>query len=276
MAIRIKGSSSTDRATNGGTGAADGWEDVPDTLIRRGIHMDIVGPTGSGRTRLALTAPGPIALAHTAEKIDGLVQQFKREGKLIRLLNFGGVYRGDPATIAGAAGITWNNMRRLWLAALDDDGWAKTLIMDTATEGWEAIRLARFGELAPKGRVDNMYGPVNAEWRSLFKHPNVKVHGTRNVITIHQEKDEYVEKKTARGSESVRTGRQLRAGMKEMGYMPDVVVQTGRDPMTGDFTAVIVKGWFNAAVEQTELRNEDIRFPFIMSLITEMDESEWQ
>lgn len=249
------------------------WEDAPADVTRRHVHMDILGPTGSGRTRLALTAPGPVGLAHTAEKIDGVVQKFKKEGKDIRLLNFGGTFSGvTEQEIANAATPVWNKMVRGWRQAMDE--WAKTVIMDTASEGWEMIRLARFGELKPKGRIDNLYGPVNAEWRDLFKRARNESN-TCNVITIHQTKDEYIDKIVNGKQVSNRTGRSIRSGMKEMGYMPDVTIETSRTS-GGGFKCVIIKAWYNATVEGTEFEDEDCRFSFIMSLITETDESEWE
>jgi hypothetical protein len=235
--------------------------------------MDIYGDTGTGRTSLALTAPGPIGLAHTAEKIDGIVQKYTKKKKVIRTINFGGAYTGTPQEIGAKAAPVWNKMYALWTQAMGD--WAKSLVMDTAYEGWEMIRLARFGTVKPQGRVDNMYGPVNAEWRSLFKP--FRMQETTNVITIHTVKEEYVEKpsKTRGVTESVRTGRLVHAGMKEMRYMADVVVRMTRDP---DYTVVatIEKGWFNPDVMGMEFRGDDVNFAFIMATITDTNEKEWR
>lgn len=246
-----------------------GWEDAPTEFTRRCVMVSIYGDTGTGRTRLALTMPGPIGLAHTAEKIDGVIQQFSSI-KRIRCINFGGTFSGAPQQIADAASTTWNRMHGAWMSAIDT--WARTVIMDTDSEGWEIIRLARFGELNPRGRIDNMYGPVNAEWRSIFKH--FRAQDRCSVISIGQTKQEYKDVVKGGKVSSEPTGRTIRAGQKEMGYMSDVVLRTSKDDK-GNFFATIEKGWFNATTEGVRFENEDCRLPYILSVITDTQEGDW-
>lgn len=270
MGIKIKSAGARNASKSVASGSGDGWEDAPTKFDRRVVLMDINGDTGTGRTRLALTAPGPIALAHTAEKIDGIVQRVLHQ-KQVKLLNFGGSFSGGPQTIANEAALVWNKMSVGWYSAMDT--WAKTLIMDTASEGWEMIRLARFGEVNPRGRIDHLYGPVNGEWRSLFKH--FRMQDRCNVITIHQTKDEYIDKKQGDKMVSQKTGRTIRTGMKEMPYIADVIVRTDKDPMRGTFSATIEKGWWNADCEGTVFTGDDVTFANIMSVVTETDAIEW-
>lgn len=233
--------------------------------IRRIVHFDIVGPTDSGRTTLALTAPGPIALAHTAEKVDGIYQQAVAKGKEVRLLNFGGAFKGSAEDIIKAASEPWNRMKRGWYSAVN--GWARSAIMDTASEGWELIRLARLGSLTAKGRIDAMYGPVNAEWLSLFK--SAKLDGaTTNIITIHQEQEVYKNDKPS--------GKMGHRGMKQMPYQADVIVRMDRDPRGREYTATLEKPWYNGEMRGAVFTGDDIRFSLIMETITGIPESEWE
>jgi hypothetical protein len=253
-----------------------GWDEVPDDVTRRTVMVNIYGDTGTGRTRFALTAPGPIALAHTAEKVDGLIQWAKRPipqgglGKVIRTHNFGGAFTAPTNQgIADLVAPVWNRMVANWNAAIDT--WARTAIMDTDSEAWEECRLAHFGELNPKGRIDNLYGPVNARWRALWKrHKRAE---KCNVIAISQSKDEYRDKKTPKGIVSERTGRTIRTGQKEIGFMSDVIVRCTKND--GVFAVTIEKGWYNGAAEGITLENEDATFARVMSLITETEEEEW-
>ncbi len=253
-------------ADGSGTGL---WTDAPVTIDRNVVFMDIIGPEGSGRTTLALTAPGPIAYLHAAEKKDGIIEPFARIKK-IREFNFGGVFRGSTADASKAANAVWVN----YMACFSDAfNWAKTIIVDTNTEAWELLRLARFGELNPKGRTEALYGPVNAEWRSQYKQ--FRKQNRTNVITIHQVKDKYVDKMVNSKLQSVNTGTTIRAGQKEIGYLADVVVRTGRGP-NREFLATIEKGWYNAGgTEGIELENELVTFPYIMNLITDKGEEVW-
>jgi hypothetical protein len=264
MAIKLK---SAPAATTS-NGAEVGWEDAPTEFTRRVALVYIYGDTGTGRTSLALTMPGPIALAHAGEKIDGVIQRFARQKK-VRAVNFGGRFGGSEQDIANQAGPIWNKLRESWFDAIDN--WARTAILDTDTEGWELIRLAKFGELNPKGRVDSNYGPVNAEWKSMFKR--FRAQDRCSIVTIGQTKDEYREFIKNGNKSSERTGRTIRAGQKDVPYMADVVLRCDKDG--GKFTVVVEKGWFNAFIEGMSLENDDCRLPYILSLITETEEMEW-
>lgn len=267
----------------GNTGDASGWEEASSEFTERVVFMDILGSSGTGRTTLALTAPGPVALINADEKINGVVQPHVRQGKRIRVATFG--FAGgaaDRQETAQAAAAIWDRVTN-WMS--DSMGWAKSTILDTGTESWELIRLARFGELNPKGRIDSNYGPVNAEFRGMFKQ--FRMAGISNLITIHQVKDEYLDRMVNGKLTSSRTGREIRAGFKEFQYMADVVVRTGRDPLTNQFTAVIEKGWFNAQSEGTVFTGQPsnpldpgaepftCHFANIMAWITETDATEW-
>lgn len=239
------------------------WEDAPKKLTRRCVFMEVYGDTGTGRTTLALTAPGPIALFHASEKMEGIVQKAARD-KEVRMHDFGAVFVGGPNKIASEASDILANMQATWVDAFS---WAKTIILDTHTEAWELLRLARFGTLTPRGKVAHLYGPVNAEWRSMMSK-RFRSQNRTNLIIIGQTKEYYKNDKP--------TGRTVRAGQKEVPFMVDVAIRTARDLMESDFTATIEKGWWNALMEGTPAYNEDITFPYLMSLITETDEEEWE
>lgn len=269
---------SANLGTNAPSADSGGWEDAPTEFVQRCVLMSIWGPTGSGRTRLALTAPGPIAFAHAGEKIQGVVQAAARE-KQVKVHNFGGVFGGSVQDISNQASAIWNPFEAKIKAALVNTDFQSTVV-DTDTEAWELLRLAFFGELNPKGRTDSLYGPVNARWRSIFKAQRREAAArvsAPNLIVIGQAKDEYVMTRQEGGKKSSeRTGKLLQAGQKEVAYNSDVVIETSRDISNGDFVATIRKGWWNAAaVEGISLTNEDITFAKIMSIVTETEEPEW-
>ena len=260
-------------ATGATVKTSDDWVDATTEFTQRTCIMDIIGAEGTGRTRLALTAPGPIALINADEKINGIVQPFVRKGKSIKVATFGLTATNDKQATLTAAEMVWAKVRG-WMN--DSRRWARTTVFDTATEGWEVCRLANFGELNPKGnRMDRLYGPVNAEFRSTFKA--FRIAGVNNLITIHQVKDHYIDKIVNGEQKSINTGTTKRAGFKEFGYIADVVIRTGKRLERGEtvFTATIEKGWMNTQLEGVTLEGNDIRFPYILSLITETEESEW-
>lgn len=243
------------------------WEDAPTEFTKRVSLAEVYGDPGTGKTTFALSAPGPIAYLHAAEKIDGVIQKFSREKK-VRIYNFNGTFRGAPRDIAAQAQEVWKGLRAAWVDAF---GWARTIVLDTHTEAWELIRVAYFGALKPEGgRIDANYGPVNAEWKSLLKH--FRTQDRCNLILLGQTKEEY--KTSPKSPMGERTGRTIRAGQKDVPYFADVILRM--DKADGDFTATIEKGWFNGPMEGVPYMNEDVKWSTIMSAITETDPEEWE
>ena len=269
--IRKKPTPSAPVESGTNSNVSDDWEDAPSEITRKIVHMDIIGEEGTGRTSLALSAPGPIAFINADEKIQGIVQPHVQAGKKIKVASFGFVASGSPEEVAASANPVWSKVKN-WHR--DSLSFARSTVVDTGTETWELLRLARFGTLKPEGRMDALYGPVNAEYRTLIKQ--FRMQDRTNLITIHQVKEKYKEGVKDGRKFSVATGQMVRAGFKEMGYLADIVVRTGKDITTNTFTARIEKGWYNAQVEGMVLENEDIRFSYILSLITGLDEEEFQ
>lgn len=270
MAIKVR----TGQSINTPSSPVDSiWQDASATLTRRSVFVSVFGDTGSGRTTWALTAPGPIALLHTTEKIDGIVQPFYQKigpngDGTNGLCDFGGVFSGGQKEIADQAKAKWSLFKTAWYDAFT---WARTIIVDTDTEAYQLIRLAYFGGLKPtSGRIDVNYGPVNGEWLSVFKY--FRQQDRTNVILIGQTSDEYRESK--KGDMGQRTGRTIRSGHKSIPYMSDVIVRTSKED--GVFSGTIEKGWYNAGAEGLQLEDDMSTFPQIMSLITDTDPSEWE
>ena len=237
------------------------WTEVGTEIDRRTVFMQVYGLTNTGRTSLALTAPGPIALIHASEKLEGVAQAAVRAGKKVRQISFGRALRGSHDDIIKQATVKVDAMSAAWYDAL---GWARTIILDTHTEAWEMMRMAEFGTTTPKGVVKALYGPLNSKWRSLFKA--FRDQDRCHIVAIGQAKEKYVNDKP--------TGKYEQAGQREMRFLADVILRTGRGK-DGSFTAKVEKGWWNAHSEGLELENEDIRFSYLMSLITDTEEEEW-
>lgn len=245
------------------------WIDAPTKLVSKCVFMEVYGDTGTGRTWLALTAPGPIAYLNAAEKWEGVLQAAARIKK-IRYVDFAQQANRGPgkkrnrAAIAKDASVNWYRLRDAWY---DSFSWARTIVVDTHTDAWELLRITRFGGLTPEtGRVDANYGPVNAEWLSMWKY--FKSQNETNVIMIGQTKPEYTG--GGKGKMGQATGLTVAAGQRNIPIMCDVRVRTNKDilnPAAG-FSAEIIKGWYNAQSEGEELWNEDCTFSAVMGLVT--------
>lgn len=246
------------------------WEDAPTEFTKRsGVITEIWGPTGSGRTHLALTAPGPIAYIYFHEKMDGVIQKFAKQ-KTIRCIKAGGAFRGDEKEIQSAA---WEAMEAYEAAYYDSFSWARTTILDTHNEAWYLERLAEFGAPKPsKGRVDKNYAAINNRWMSMLNM--ARTQERTNVILVGQVEDEWKDTPDGFGK---RTGKEVRVSTtasKQVLLKSDVSVRT--DKKNGEFFSTIYKGWWNAESEDSILKNDMSTFAMIMGIVTETDPDEWE
>jgi len=213
------------------------WTDAPSQLACRSVFMAIYGRTGTGRTTLALSAPGPIALIHAAEKLEGIVQPFVQNGKDIKLYSYGTILpRGDEAKVKAHTKKVWDDFKD---AMLDSMGWARTVVLDTHTEAWRLVRAARFGKLTQVKPFH--YTAVNAEWAALMKQ--FRNQDKCNLIVSGRLRERYKNDKP--------TGIMEQSGMKDMDTFSDVIIRTRKKRLKGEttFSAEIEKGWWNAHSE---------------------------
>lgn len=300
----ISSASSSGASSSGGM-----WEDAPLELTRRCVMMEIAGETDSGRTTLALTAPGPIAYIHGHEKKEGAIQIARRR-TLTRMHPFRDSFQGSSDQVQSEATKTVKEVEE---AVIDAYNWARSIVIDTHTSLWVTYQLARLGSMtrADRDETDNkkgrlIYQEINNRWQSMLKDFSVRADDlTRklqtNLIIIGQMGEEY------KGNSP--TGRMVPKGQKGVGYACDVRIATyrntrgggtagvvspvgssilkPRDPdndinagaLESEFTAVIEKPWYNNDVRGLQFPNvlaEDLTFAGIMSVITDTDRKEWE
>lgn len=277
------------------------WETATTDFLQRCVFLSIWGPESGGKTTLALTAPGPTALIHAAEKINGVYQPFVRKGHQIKLYNFGFTASTDEAATSERARAVWASFKSLYLDAFNK--WGKSIVIDTEKDAWALRRFAKFGTLQPKGDTRDLYSSVNFDWRQLLKSKFREQAMTRkcNLITVTTSTDEYKDivkvastgpKQGQQVKESVKTGRQRPEGHKEIKFWADVIVYAYKDIMgDGDYHVRIDKGWFNGACEGLDLTSTfmealgyskhpvidtHLHFASLMAFITDTPEAEWQ
>jgi hypothetical protein len=173
--------------------------------LRKRLVMAASAGEKEGKTTLALSAPGPIAFFNLDIGLEGVLDQWV-DKKQIVVAEFD--YK--DATNVGEWVAVWEQMKRAWMAALKNPD-VRTLVMDTETEMWELIRLARFGKLTQV--MPHHYGPVNTEYNDLIR----KIYDTdKNLILLRKLKDEYINDK--------KTGNMEIAGFKNVPYLVQVDV----------------------------------------------------
>jgi len=205
-------------------GVPAGFTLVNDDIKKRMI-MSIEGDWGTGKTDLALTAPGPIAFF----KFD-----LNTEVTLARYAKAKKIYRREYDVVDPSDKNAQRKAEEIMTAfALDYKAVLaskdiRTVVWDTATEIWEQIRLAAFGKLTQI--QPHHYVQVNNGFRGMIREA---FDSDTNLIMIHRMKDEWVnipDPKSSTGERGKKTGRKERAGFSDLGFAVQVMVQTYFDP----------------------------------------------
>lgn len=255
------------------------WQPAPTTFdVRGGVLIEVWGPTGTGRTTLALSAPPPIAYIYFHEKVRGIIEPFACV-KEIRTYRAGGVFVGEPEEVIRDASKAMHEYESVYYDAF---GWARTIIVDTHNEAWYLERLGEFGAPKPtKGRIDRNWAPINNRWMSMLNRVRTQTH--TNVVLIGQTEDEWKDSADGFGK---KTGKLIRVGTKASDQVllkADLSIRTDKRTVKRDgenkleFVSTIFKGWGKAdEYEGMELEDELNTLPQILSLITETEAKEWE
>lgn len=201
------------------TTSRDGWhqfEDMLDTIDRH-LSIELIGPEQSGKTYIALTAPGPIAYFDMDDNDRPVVRKIREKwpDKVIKKMSFeipkGLVVNEKLQKMAIAER---NRYLDAWTWACESDK-VKTLVMDTGTDAWELWRYAEFG--AESSRARN-YGGLNSQFAAMLRMP--RRHG-KNLAVINRTKDQWKDDKP--------TGAIIRDGFKNTGYAMHATIEAMRD-----------------------------------------------
>ena len=283
------------------------WTPAPTKVERRVACIVIYGPSGSGRTSLALTAAGPLFYLHDSEKkefvvvgSDANLDHQLKHGHTINMYDFhftstplGKIV--NPKSVSASANRSVVEFEQHLADAMSREGSA---IIDTAFSLWGTYQLTGLGSMDRDARDDDVkemgqlvYAKINSKWHSMIK--SFRGQDGCNMILLSDEKPVYVKKK--KGWED--SGARVLAGQKHMWKAADVVIHTGNykgvgameknyvgdPPKNGYFYATIEKGWGNAASQgvtfyddpNTPFGQRWINLPDILAYATGMDASEW-
>lgn len=239
--------------TSATIGAGTSFKAVGNEQAPRRLIIDIHGMERSGKTTLALTAPGPIAYMQLDPGGEDIVPKIRRrfpKKQLYLAKYFVDVKPGlNPAQVEELATPVWQRFTKDYEAALQQ---FRTVVVDTATEGWELLRLAEFGKVAQVKPIH--YGPVNAEYRRLLRIP---YNTACNVIFIHKMKRTYKNDNW--------NGEYERAGFGGTGYEVQAEILLFRDE--DGFQAEILNCRQNAELQNEIVPEPMCDFPGIAQLV---------
>lgn len=258
-------------------GSGTTWEDLPAMTSRpkRGIMVNLDGVEGGGKSSLALTLArlGPVGVVDPDQGLDRAFRPTMPKGRKMKVQSIPIKYVAGLGSESSKNSCmpAWKAAKSMSLEAAEK--WATGgIIIDTASEIWEVLRLGAFGTLTPKGRTDSLYGPVNAEFRQWLR--NIQRTHMRNLILINQVKDEWIKNK--KSGESMKSGKKERVGFKELGYLADMTLRCYREG--GEFKArvEICKLAPNGpAMEGQIIEGDDLDLVKIFAMMTGTEEEEW-
>ena len=240
------------------------WEKAR-PLSRRYCHFDVWGESGTGRSYLAATAPGPAAVIDIDQNFDRVLGSFDLSKFKVAPILY--AVTSDNKKNAEICTAAW---KKLEAYMEDASGWAKSTLVDTETEMWALIRLAMHGTETPKGkRMDALWGPTNARMNRMLR---LWRGAKNNLITVGMAGDIYKEK--ADGTSS-KTGKQERKGFSRLPYFMDVSVRTYIDE-DGDFCAELMVNKFDMGMIGLVFTGDELNFAAIMATCTNTEPEEWE
>lgn len=218
-----------------------------------------------GKTHLGLTAPGPIGFFNIDGGDEGVVDKFVGS-KVIHDFKMA-VPTGDD--MQDKAKEMWNGFVPAFDYALAN---FRSVVIDTASELWEILRMARFGKLTEI--MPYQYTPVNSEFRELF-YKSKQSTGT-NVIFLHRLKAEYIK--------NVSTGGYVPAWFNKTPYEAQVVATMRRYEKNEDegikqteFRLFIDDCRHQPTLNKTELPAVMSNFPTLAQMVIPSSKAEdWQ
>lgn len=186
--------------------------DPPKRLV---ISVD--GLPKEGKTNFSLTAPGPIAIHNLDLGLEGVVEKFAEK----ELYAFQYQIPLSVMLPGSEFSAMADGAQRVWkeyvLNFRDTLSKMRTVVVDTGSEAWALVRLARLGKLTSVLPVQ--YTAVNSEFRQLSQLALSQ--NTCNVIFTHKVKDQYKDDK--------KTGLFERAGFGDIEYDVQTVLKATRD-----------------------------------------------
>lgn len=222
-----------------------------------------------GKTYWAFTAPEPIVALSTDTGTEEIAEGFRKAGKKVALTR---VRVPREAESIGAKEKEWATAVKV-IAAVIKSPHIRTFIVDTGTEFWELLRLARFGKLAQVQPYH--YGPVNAEMRDIVKE--LCELRNLNTVWVHKHKKEYGPNKKG---DDAWTGRYERGGFGDMAFLCGTVLEHRRvteDNVT-KFSTIVQDSRYQAeTLIGVELEGEMNNFATMAQLsFPDSNESDWK
>jgi hypothetical protein len=243
-----------------------GLQRIENLPPRRRVVWSIEGMEKTGKTTLALTAPGPIAFLDIDIGAEGVVEKLDRKDIFMRQYRYAEDIRKNLLQIKEYANKIWmkflNDYYEL-LEASDSPNGPRTIVLDTATDFWNLCLNAHLGkdvQMIPTDRTkaNDAFGPMI---KAAYAH-------SANLLLLHQMKPEFENKKNLE-----------RQGFNKIGNIVQATINTRRKPKPkqDEFEYVITLNRSNTSLEGEVLDGKLYDFSTLAELIVEGSNVEdWQ
>jgi len=236
---------------------------------KTGLVYCLDGLPKTGKTRFALTMPGPIVIHDFNAGLDGVIDPFIEAGKEIYPFTYEIPLSRDlskdfATNLMESSKKSWETFAENFLASLKH---GNSIVIDLGSEAWELVRLARFGKLDKVMAIQ--YGAVNVEFRQLTQRA---LRSGKNVAFLHKLKPEY--------KNDQKTGELERQGFGDIGFDVEATLRSGRDPKiktVDQFSVTIEENRKNFKANGLALTGEKATFQNIaMAIYPDSKVEDWQ
>lgn len=204
------------------------------------------GEEKTGKTHFALTAPGPIYYQSFNLGLEGVVNRagapWADTDVMLAEYDLSELVNGDNQDlIARSAEPVWQRYLRNQFEAIEKGA---TSVIDCEDEVWELFRVARSGTVKPEKQA---YLEISPEYRRTL---NAFIQSDCNLIMIEKMKEGYSNNKP--------TGKKVRRGFKDAGYIAQVIVETfkRRTNGTNEYGIIVQDCRIRPELEGMELPND--------------------
>jgi AAA domain len=247
---------------------------LKDLLVKdtkpKGVLISIEGQQKCGKTEFGLSMPGDLYVLNLNHGLVGVYEKHVEAGKTLYVQDIMIPYTeklpGEAFTLlAGAAAEQWKRAILSLREAVKDPS-ISSIFIDTGSELWDLLRIARLGKLTQVMPIQ--YAAVNAEFRQLLQ---VLLTCGKNVVLSHKVKPEYVN--------DVKTNRFERSGFGDIGFDVQIELVAEKDTKkdgVDQFSISVVNCRPNKDLTGTVLRGADCNFSTLVRLAyPKLVEKDW-
>lgn len=235
------------------------------------LIVSVEGLDKSGKNNFGFSAPGPLQYLNFDIGDEGVIEKFQDKKQILVPTDPYSTRFDNDGKQKQAAAAEYTRFKNDYLLGLKK---ARSVVVDTASEVWELLRLARLGKLTQV--MPHHYVEVNQEYRDLIREA---FEHNANLILLHKLKAEWKNGPDGKGN---KTGRFERAGFAETGFLVQINLRMWREEISDrgendlGFRCQILNCRQNPELAGMVLENDAINFEMLGAMVyPDMDPSVW-